>query len=211
MQEEKNYFKELNKVNVSDHIEKKGGLSYVSWTYAWEQAKLFDANANFKIYESVLPDGYQVNYFTDGRTAFVKVGVIINNIEHIVNLPVMDNRNNSLPLEKITSFNVNTAIQRALTKGVALHGIGLYVYAGEDLPSDESENATKSSENSKVVTTQENEDLLVSVQTRFNLLDSDTQNKLIAWCVNKGYGNDFAKMHPSALGVIEKWLKDKVK
>ena len=58
---ETNYFKELNKVNVSDHIEKKGGLSYVSWTYAWEQAKLFDPNANFKVYESSLPDGWIVN------------------------------------------------------------------------------------------------------------------------------------------------------
>lgn len=219
MSETKNYFKELNKVNVSDHIEKKGGLSYVSWTYAWEQAKLYDENANFKVYESMLPDGYQVNYFTDGRTAFVKVGVVINGIEHIVNLPVMDNYNKSIPFEKITSFNVNTAIQRALTKGIAMHGIGLYVYAGEDLPNDDengeikpSQTTTKSSENSKVVatqTSQSKEDLVINIITRVNTLSESDRDKLLVWCEGKGYGRDFTTMHESMLGVIDKFLKSK--
>ena len=86
-----------------------------------------------------MPNGYVVNYFTDGRTAWVKTGVIANGLEHIEELPVMDNRNKAIPLENITSFEVNKTIQRSLTKAVARHGLGLYIYAGEDLPEDAEE------------------------------------------------------------------------
>ena len=91
--------------------------------------------ATYTIYEN--PQGW--NYFTDGRTCWVKTGVTIDGIEHIEYLPVMDNRNNSIPLERVTSFSVNTAIQRSLTKACARHGLGLYIYAGEDLPQEEAE------------------------------------------------------------------------
>lgn len=127
---EKNYFEILNDINVSDKIEKKGKLSYLSWAWAWGELKKRHPNATYKVYESA--DGW--NYFTDGRTAWVKVGVTVNAIEHIEYLPVMDNQNRSIALDKITSFNVNTSIQRALTKAIARHGLGLYIYAGEDLP-----------------------------------------------------------------------------
>ena len=210
-----NYFKELNDVNVSEHIEKKGKLSYLSWVYAWGEIKKRYPNANYKVYESSLPDGWIVNYFTDGRTSFVKVGVTINDIEHIEYLPVMDNYNKSIPYDKMTSFDVNTAIQRALTKAIARHGLGLYIYQGEDLPQVEQENATKSSEDSKVVATQETqvnlEDLLIGIQTRYELLSEEDKDKLMVWCDGKGFGRVFANMHPSALGVIDKWLKNKVK
>lgn len=129
---ETNYFKVLNAINCSDKIEKKNGLSYLSWSYAWGEAKKFDPNANYTIYENA--DGW--NYFTDGRTCWVKTGVTINGIEHIEYLPVMDFRNKSIPLESVTSFEVNKAIQRSLTKAVARHGLGLYIYAGEDLPEE---------------------------------------------------------------------------
>jgi len=78
-------------------------------------------------------------YHRDHRSAWVKTGVTIEGIEHIEYLPVMDFRNNSIPLEKIQSTDVNKAIQRSLTKALARHGLGLYVYAGEDLPSVEKE------------------------------------------------------------------------
>ena len=78
-------------------------------------------------------------YHRDHRSAWVKTGVSIQGIEHIEYLPVMDFRNNSIPLEKIQSTDVNKAIQRSLTKALARHGLGLYVYAGEDLPSVEKE------------------------------------------------------------------------
>lgn len=129
---ENNYFKVLNAIDCSNKIEKKNGLSYLSWAFAWGEAKKFDPSANYTIYENA--DGW--NYFTDGRTCWVKTGVTINGIEHIEYLPVMDFKNKSIPLESVTSFEVNKAIQRSLTKAVARHGLGLYIYAGEDLPEE---------------------------------------------------------------------------
>ena len=144
---ENNYFIELNKIDVNDKIEKKNGLSYLSWAYAWGELKKRFPNATYKIYENTLPTGYVVNYFTDGKTSYVKTSVTVNDIEHIEELPVMDYRNKSIPLEAMTSFDVNKAIQRSLTKAVARHGLGLYIYAGEDLPEQEQkEEAPKKAE-----------------------------------------------------------------
>ena len=134
--EEKNYFIELNNINVSDKTEKKNGLTYLSWAWAWGEVKKLHPTANYTIYETTNLEGYTCNYFTDGRTCWVKTGVTIEGIEHIEELPVMDIKNRSIPLETVTSFDVNKAIQRSLTKAVARHGLGLYVYAGEDLPGE---------------------------------------------------------------------------
>ena len=128
-----NYFKELNAVNCSDKVEKKGNLSYLSWAWAWAEVKKKFPDATYTIYE----DAGGCFYHTDGRTCWVKTGVTVNGIEHIEYLPVMNNRNRSIPLEQVTSFDVNTSIQRSLTKACARHGLGLYIYAGEDLPEDE--------------------------------------------------------------------------
>ena len=129
---EKNYFEVLNSINVTDKIEKKNGLSYLSWAYAWGELKKNHPTATFTVYENA--QGW--NYHTDGRTAWVKTGVTVEGIEHIEYLPVMDYKNKSIPLENITSFEVNKTIQRSLTKAVARHGVGLYIYAGEDLPDE---------------------------------------------------------------------------
>jgi len=128
-----NYFEILNNINVSDKIEKKNGLSYLSWAYAWGELKKRYPDATYTIYEN--PDGWF--YFTDGRTCWVKTGVTVQGIEHIEYLPVMDFKNKSIPVDAVTSFDVNKAIQRSLTKAVARHGLGLYIYAGEDLPEEE--------------------------------------------------------------------------
>lgn len=127
-----NYFAELNALNVGDKIEKKNGLSYLSWAWAWGEVKKLHPDAQYRIYENA--DGW--NYHTDGRTCWVKTGVTVAGIEHIEYLPVMDNRNKSILAENVTSFDVNKAIQRSLTKALARHGLGLYIYAGEDLPED---------------------------------------------------------------------------
>ena len=132
-------FNKLNSINVNDKTEKKNGLTYLSWAWAWGEVKKLYPTANYIIYENTLPNGYVVNYFTDGKTSYVKTGVIIEGIEHIEELPVMDYRNKSILLENMTSFDVNKAIQRSLTKALARHGLGLYIYAGEDLPEDEKE------------------------------------------------------------------------
>ena len=96
-----NIFNELNKIDVNDKVEKKNGLTYLSWAWAWGELKKRYPEAQYKIYENTLPSGYVVNYFTDGRTAYVKTGVIINGLEHIEELPVMDYKNKSILLENI--------------------------------------------------------------------------------------------------------------
>lgn len=131
--EEKSVFSVLNAVNVNEHTEKKNGLTYLSWAWAWQEVKKRFPDAQYTIYER--DDG--VNYWTDGRTCWVKTGVTIGGLEHIEELPVMDYRNAAISLDKVTSTDVNKAIQRSLTKACARHGLGLYIYAGEDLPDGE--------------------------------------------------------------------------
>lgn len=135
MADKTNYFEVLNSINVSDKTEKKGNLTYLSWAWAWGELKKRYPNATYKIYENEM--GW--NYHTDGKTAWVKTGVTVEGIENIEYLPVMDFKNNSIPVEKVTSTDVNKTIQRSLTKAVARHGLGLYIYAGEDLPEAERE------------------------------------------------------------------------
>lgn len=133
METNKSVFSTLNAVNCNEHTEKKNNLTYLSWAWAWAEVKKIYPNASYTIYENA----NQWNYFTDGKTCWVKTGVTIEGLEHIEYLPVMDFRNNSISADKVTSFDVNKAIQRSLTKACARHGLGLYIYAGEDLPEEE--------------------------------------------------------------------------
>jgi hypothetical protein len=128
-----NYFVALNNINVNGKTEKKNGLTYLSWAWAWGEVKKLHPDATYTIYENEM--GWF--YHTDGKTCWVKTGVTVNGIEHIEYLPVMDFKNRSIPADMVTSFDVNKAIQRSLTKAVARHGLGLYIYAGEDLPEEE--------------------------------------------------------------------------
>ena len=128
--EKKSVWATLSAINVNEHTEKKAGLTYLSWAWAWSKVKEHYPDATYTIYET--PEG--LPYWTDSRTCWVKTGVTIQGLEHIEYLPVMDNRNQSIPLGKVTSMDMNKAIQRSLTKACARHGLGLYIYAGEDLP-----------------------------------------------------------------------------
>lgn len=148
-QVQKSVFETLNAVNCNEHTEKKNGLTYLSWAWAWAEVKKRYPLSYYKIYEN--PDGWP--YWTDGRYCWVKTGVVIApapeasalgyGIEHIEYLPIMDYKNNSIPVEKVTSMDVNKSIQRSLTKACARHGLGLYIYAGEDLPEGEPEKAAE--------------------------------------------------------------------
>lgn len=134
MEKEKNYFTNLSAVNVNDKTETKGGLTYLSWAYAWGELKKRYPDSTYTVYEREDPTYGPINYFTDGVTCWVKTGVTVNGIEHIEMLPVMNARNQSISAQAVTSTDVNKAIQRCLTKAIARHGLGLYIYAGEDLP-----------------------------------------------------------------------------
>ena len=129
-----NYFQKLYDIDVKEKMKKKNGMNYVSWAAAWAEVKKIYPDATYHIYERETPDGLIINYFTDGKTCWVKTGVTINNIEHIEDLPVMNFKNESIKLENVTSSDVNKAIQRSLTKACARHGFALYIYEGEDLP-----------------------------------------------------------------------------
>lgn len=135
----KSVFETLNAINVSDKIEKKGNLSYLSWSYAWGEVKKRYPSAQYKVYERDTQQYGPINYFTDGMTCYVKVSVTIEGLEHVEMLPVMDYKNQAVPLAKVNSCLVNKSIQRAVTKACARHGLGLYVYAKEDLPECESQ------------------------------------------------------------------------
>ena len=129
-------FNTLNSVDCSGHVEKKNGMSYLPWAWAWSEIKNRYPDSYYTIYEG---DGGRL-YHTDGRTCWVKTGVTLvdgdKKLEHIEYLPVMDMRNRSIPADAVTSTDANKAVQRSLTKACARHGLGLYVYAGEDLPED---------------------------------------------------------------------------
>ena len=126
-------FATLSGINVRDKVERKKGtgMDYLSWANAWDMLKRIFPDAQRRVYES---DHTGFNYFTDGRTAWVKVGVIVEGVEHIDYLPVMDNRHNSMPIDSITSWDVTKAIQRSTAKAIAMHGLGLSLWIGEDIP-----------------------------------------------------------------------------
>ena len=122
-----NYFAVLNAINVSDHIERKEGLAYLSWPFAVTQLRMADATATWEVrrFEG-LP------YLTTEVGVFVEVAVTVQGVMLSQIHPVMDGQHR--PLMAPTSFDINTSIQRCLVKAIALHGLGLYIYAGEDLP-----------------------------------------------------------------------------
>lgn len=140
----------LKAIDVRPKVEKKGRADYLSWAYAWDMAMTEYPDMQRIIYES---EHTGLNYFTDGNTAYVKVGVIINGKEIIDMLPVMDHRNKSITIDKLCSFEVNKSIQRATVKAIAMHGLGLSLWTGEDIPSQPSEaKETPSNEPKKKIT-----------------------------------------------------------
>lgn len=121
---------DLLKINVNDHTEKKNGLTYLSWAWAWAEALKADPKATFRV--EMQPHGGPLMIM--GDTFMVWVTVTMFDKPMTCMLPVLDYRNK--PITAPTSFDVNTSIMRCLVKAIALHGLGLYIYAGEDLPED---------------------------------------------------------------------------
>jgi len=128
---------DLLKININERLEKKGNLSYLSWAHAWGEALRIDPNATFHVSSFDRGDGVTQVYMDVNGTALVWVTVTLNGKAMTCQLPVMDNKNKAIP--NPDAFAVNTAIMRCMVKALALHGLGLYVYAGEDLPDGEPE------------------------------------------------------------------------
>lgn len=125
-----NVFKKLSEIDVSGKVEKKGSQNYISWSNAWALAKHLYPSIQRVVYED---PSTGLNYFQDGKTAYVKVGIIIDGLEHIDYLPVMSYNNKSLTLDNVTSFEVTKTIQRSTVKALAMMGLGLQMWSGEDL------------------------------------------------------------------------------
>lgn len=142
-----NYFKKLYDIDVTNKVKEKSGLKYLSWSAAWASVKKEFPEAFYTVYKQPINieetgEGKRITrtierpWFDDCNTGWVRTGVTINGIEHIEELPIMDFKNKSLPADKITSADANKSIQRSLTKACARHGLGLYIYEGDDLPEE---------------------------------------------------------------------------
>ena len=127
---------DLLKLNVNDHTEKKNGLTYLSWAWAWAEALKADPAASFNVHTF---DGKA--YMDVNGTGLVWVTVTMFEKPMTCMLPVMNHRNQPIPAPN--AFEVNTAIMRCMTKALALHGLGLYIYSGDDLPMQDAEVITK--------------------------------------------------------------------
>jgi hypothetical protein len=122
-----NYFVELSKINVNDHVERKGQFSYLSWPFAVSELRQFDPVATWQVLRF---DG--LPYLNTEAGCFVEVAVCVKGVSLSQIHPVLDSKNR--PILAPTAFDINTSIQRCLVKAIALHGLGLYLYSGEDLP-----------------------------------------------------------------------------
>jgi hypothetical protein len=122
-----NHFARLSAINVSEHIERKGGFAYLSWPFAVAQLRLADPTACWEVRRF---DG--LPYLLTETGCFVEVAVTVQGVCLSQIHPVLDGRNRVIIAP--TAFDINTSIQRCLVKAIALHGLGLYIYAGEDLP-----------------------------------------------------------------------------
>jgi hypothetical protein len=128
----KSAWETLSKINVNDHTEKKNGLTYLSWAWAWGVLKDNYPDATFE--KHIQPNG--MPYIIDANGfAYVQVTVTVDGISATELFPVLDYKNKAVV--KPDSFAINTAMQRALAKAISYHGLGHYIYAGEDLPQSE--------------------------------------------------------------------------
>ena len=151
---EKSVFQTLYDINVNDKVRQKNGLNYLSWSDSLAEIKKVYPDATYKIYEEIreVVDGIVTKtrpWFDDGKSGWVKVSLTINGIECIEQYPIMNFKNQAIPADSITSTDANKAIQRGLTKAAARHGLGLYIYSGEDLPEEEKKEVKKKAEEAK--------------------------------------------------------------
>lgn len=136
---EKNIFESLNSVDLTEKVKSKNNLTYLPWSSAWSEVKRRYPDANFRIIPQVIDEGGNTRpWHDDGKTGWVEVGVTIDGQEIIETLAIMDFKNKSIVADQITSVDANKSIKRCLVKACAMHGLGLYIYEGEELPEEAS-------------------------------------------------------------------------
>ena len=203
MFDRKEAIKELLATNVNNHTEKKNNLTYLSWAWAWAEALKADANATYKV------EMFGDKCFMDiNGTAMVFVTVAMFGKPMTCQLPVMDYRNKAIP--NPDAFAVNTAIMRCMTKALSLHGLGLYIYAGEDIP--EGEAVIKPTDGAIVSKDRKNiiADVAIAVQDRFEADDligayeeylgiHDQEEKVALWALLPSNVRSALKKHGESL------------
>jgi hypothetical protein len=180
-----NNYLELRKINVNENTEKKGRFTYLSWAWAVDQLLQLDPSATWR-YDHPMAFGDTLMVFCT-VTAFGK--------EMTAQLPVMNNQNKAMP--NPDAFAVNTAMQRCLAKAIALHGLGLYIYAGEDLPDEEPEPKP-------AITPQQ----IVSINALIEQTDSD-EAKLLAYFKKASIALLDRNQAIQAIQLLEKKLGEK--
>ena len=151
----------LSSINVNDHTESKGNLTYLSWAWAWAVTKQHYPEATY---------AFLANEIHKDETMTVHCIVTIEGISHEMWLPVMDHRNNAV--QNPNAFQINTAKMRCLTKGLSMHGLGSYIYAGEDLPRGEPEKTYEQ-------WCQENSDSIIAIKA--GIATDDFSSAAEAW------------------------------
>lgn len=133
--ENNSIFNLLVETDLNEDIKSKNNLKYLPWAAAWKEIKKACPDANFEVVPQRMDDYGNTRFWhDDGRTGWVEVVVTINGISHTEVLAIMDFKNKSIPADQITSVDANKSVKRCLTKACALHGLGLFVYMGEDVP-----------------------------------------------------------------------------
>lgn len=199
---------ELLKRNVNEHVEKKQNLSYLSWAWAWAEALKVDPAAEFHVKTFRAADQTERCWMDVNGTAMVWVSVVLNNRTRECFLPVMDHRNK--PITNPDAFQVNTAIMRCMTKCLALFGLGLYIYAGEDLPEDEPKKEEKKEEKVSKISDQEKNDLVLSGDALLQYLEVEhtAEDLKSYWKANQAVIDKIKVKLPDLYEIIVRHFKE---
>ena len=177
-----NTFEKLNSVDVSKFTEKKGQFNYLSWAHAVRELLKACPEATWEVHLFDNADGTKQPYMKNGTGAYVQVSVDVEGVIRTQVHPVLDHRNN--PIDNPNSFQINTSIQRCLAKAIALHGLGLYIFAGEDLPEADPITNEQAYELNELASKIKSEDLRNGVYQAINQkkIDSSNFEKCIEQC-----------------------------
>lgn len=193
-------------LDVKDYVEKKNGLTYLSWAHAWAEALKADPAATFHVDTFQRADGVTMPYMEVNGTGMVWVRVTIFGKEMSCFLPVMDHRNK--PIQNPDAFQVNTAIMRCMTKALALHGLGLHIYAGEDLPMGDPEPKEETKADTKVeikvdtkvdlpaISDRANAELFADGMVQYVLICKSEAGLKSYWKANQTKIDDLKSNHP---------------
>lgn len=194
-------FNELNAINVNNQLEKKNGLSYLSWSWAHAQLKKIDPDYKVEIKEFPYPNATNENFFvpylkTD-EGYFVQVSVTVKGKTETEWLPVLDFKNKPVAIGSLAAFDINKAHKRCFVKAAALHGLGLYVYNGEDLPESE-----------KVASEKEVQELLKKIKQLADLSNGKaTAESLLEWLKIEDVNFIDKQLYPKYMALVEKQIQ----